>query len=299
MLTPRRVDPNDLFSPHYPTASPAAFGRRARTGGTSPDGLAATMRGGAIACAALAVVLALMFVRVPHDGRTVDAVLFALVNHAVAAGPLHEIQFTITDQELPEDVLAAGAVALWFIPGRSRRLRDLVLLAFGSAVVVYGIARVTQHFIDRPRPMMTAPMQLVIDPVIMGRVRDPVTNFGSLPSDHAALLAIAVVIAFAVNRRAAIVLTVFAVWASLYRIAIGFHWPSDVVAGALLGTAVTVLALRYRASAEPWLRRVHVLFHRRPAPAYAIAFVFLVDFAQSFPLTKTLAKALFHTRLFH
>jgi membrane-associated phospholipid phosphatase len=142
-------------------------------------------------------------------------------------------------------------------------------------------------------------MQLVIDPVTMSNVRHSVTNLGSLPSDHTALLAIAVVVAFAANRRAALVLAVFALWASLYRVAIGFHWPSDVVAGALLGTAVTVIMLRVRAFAQPWLRRVHLLFRRRPAPAYALAFFLLVDFAQSFPLTKTIAKALFHTRLFH
>ncbi len=112
-------------------------------------------------------------------------------------------------------------------------------------------------------------------------------------------MAIAVVVAFAVNRQAAIALMIFALWASAYRIAIGFHWPSDAVAGALLGTAVTVLLLHFRKFAEPWLRRVHLLFHRRPAPAYALAFFFLVDFSQSFPLTKTLVKALFHTRLFH
>jgi membrane-associated phospholipid phosphatase len=299
MLTRRRVDPNDVFSPHYPVASPAELTRRSRIGAT-PDRFAAVVRGGAIAAAVLAGALVLLFaVRVPHDGRTLDAVLLALLNHAIAAGPLHEIQFTVTDQELPDVVLAVGAVALWFTPRGNRALRDLVLLAFTSAVIVYATARVTQHFIDRPRPMLSVPMQLVIDPVTMSHVRDSVTNFGSLPSDHTALMAIAVVVAFAVNRQAAIALMIFALWASAYRIAIGFHWPSDAVAGALLGTAVTVLLLHFRKFAEPWLRRVHLLFHRRPAPAYALAFFFLVDFSQSFPLTKTLVKALFHTRLFH
>jgi len=251
-----------------------------------------------IASAAMAFVVVLLLRGHAH-GVLLDVLVLQAVNRAFAAGPLLPLQFTITDQELPEIIIAACAVGAWFTPRRNRTLRNVVLLAFSAAVATYIVARIVQHFGHRMRPLLEVPMQPLMDPTTMSGVRSMFTTMGSFPSDHTALLAIAVVAAFTVSRRVALALLVFALWAGLYRVAMGYHWPSDVVAGALLGTLVTIGVLRVRAAAEPALRRAQLVFRRWPAVAYAIAFFFLVDFSQSFPLTKTLAKALFGARLFH
>ncbi len=69
-----------------------------------------------------------------------------------------------------------------------------------------------------------------------------VSHLGSMPSLHAAnAFALAVVLSRAVPRLAPI-LYGFATLIALSRVVGGVHWPSDVVAGALFGSAVGLAA---------------------------------------------------------
>jgi len=94
--------------------------------------------------------------------------------------------------------------------------------------------------------------------VLAARTTDP-----SFPSDHAAA---AFAIAFAVlafSRRAGIAFLVAAALIALSRVALGMHYPSDVLAGALVGfgaaTLVTTLG-------RTWVVRLVVLVSRVTDP---------------------------------
>jgi undecaprenyl-diphosphatase len=130
-------------------------------------------------------------------------------------------------------------------------------------------------------------------------VRALFTHWGSMPSDHATLYAITTVIAFAVSRRAGVATAVIGGWSVLYRVAFGFHWPSDVVAGALIGTIMGILAVHFRPAAVPYLQPLLLRFERRPALMHALGFVILVDLAQAFAISKRIASLIFHARMFH
>jgi len=67
----------------------------------------------------------------------------------------------------------------------------------------------------------------------------------SFPSGHTSrVFAMATLIAFGTRRRVGAVAFVFAALVGLSRIYLGLHWPSDVLAGAVLGMALA-LALRW------------------------------------------------------
>jgi undecaprenyl-diphosphatase len=94
---------------------------------------------------------------------------------------------------------------------------------------------------DRPRPYIAHPEQ------------EPLRHAAldvSLPSGHAATsFAAAVVLARYVPPRVAPLLFVLAALVGWSRVYVGVHYPSDIVAGALLGVAVGLTAPRLLAAA--------------------------------------------------
>lgn len=128
--------------------------------------------------------------------------------------------------------LALGAI-LW----RHRWSALWPLLTAGVAVgsTDWLGARVLKPLLHRLRPCYALPPGSV-------RVWTHVANSGALPSLHAAnAFALAYVVARAVPRSWPWVYGLAALMA-VGRVVAGVHWPSDVVAGALLGTCVGALA---------------------------------------------------------
>lgn len=142
-----------------------------------------------------------------------------------------------TYAHVSEALFIAGVVAL-ALAGLVLRRRHVVVasalavIAAGGAVAV---AAVIARIVDRPRPF-------VADPHIhlfLAHARDP-----GFPSDHAtAAFAIAVVLLLRLGRWALPVLLAAAALA-VSRVLVGVHYPDDVLAGALLGTAAAILVCR-------------------------------------------------------
>lgn len=115
----------------------------------------------------------------------------------------------------------------------SRNARHGVIAAGAAAALALGLAQVISHLWERPRPYVAHPdlAHLFVPPSL-----DP-----SFPSDHAtAAFAIAVSI-FLRNRRIGAVAIAMAVVLAVARVAVGVHYPGDVLAGAALGTACALL----------------------------------------------------------
>lgn len=176
-----------------------------------------------------------------------DARLLLWLNHAVASRPwLYRVCLFLTDQGA-DILLVLTAAALWFWPARwtatapaggvvrpiTRRESRARLLTFGvGAMSAYIVARLIAISVDADRPFVT------FLPVrgLPGSF-DGLRTFGSFPSDHAALLA-ALPIAFARwDRRLGLFWAAAAVFLIAVRIGVGFHYPSDLLAGAALGLA--------------------------------------------------------------
>jgi undecaprenyl-diphosphatase len=151
----------------------------------------------------------------------------------------------------------AGASELLFIAGvvvlglaglllRRRRLVTasvLAVLAAGGGLVV---ASVLGGMIDRPRPFAAHPGAIH---AFLAHAPDP-----GFPSDHAtAAFAIAAVLLLVLGARTLPVLLA-AVALAVSRVLVGIHYPGDVIAGALLGSAAAAVVVLAARRWLPWAR---------------------------------------------
>jgi undecaprenyl-diphosphatase len=113
--------------------------------------------------------------------------------------------------------------------------RPWFLLALVTAdLAADGVSLALRQWIGRDRPPLVfeEPRPLVHVP-----------HTGAFPSGHASTaFASATVIAWA-SRRLAVPAYVLAAAIAWSRVYVGVHWPFDVIAGALLGTAIALLLL--------------------------------------------------------
>lgn len=121
-------------------------------------------------------------------------------------------------------------IIVWFWSAYSKKP---ALQAFFAGVLAWGINKIISNIIDRPRPYEAA---LDIKEAIFHR---PDYSF---PSDHMALLAsIALAFYLVGYKKLAVFWWILTAVIGISRIIAGVHYPSDIIAGAVLGTIVTWL----------------------------------------------------------
>ena len=120
-------------------------------------------------------------------------------------------------------LIAHGPQAAW---------RRAALTAVLSAGLALAVGKMISEAVDRARPFVADPHGVHL---FSGHTADP-----GFPSDHAtAAFAIATAIVLR-KRGAGIVALAAAAVLSLGRVAIGVHYPTDVLAGAALGAAAAL-----------------------------------------------------------
>jgi undecaprenyl-diphosphatase len=146
------------------------------------------------------------------------------------------------------EALFLATLAIVFLAARGERFaswRRAAVAAGLSAGLGLAVGKAISEVVDRARPFVADSHGVHL---FSSHAADP-----GFPSDHAtAAFAIAVAILLR-SRRWGVVALIAATVLSLGRVAIGVHYPSDVLAGALLGAAAALLlwapALRSRIDA--------------------------------------------------
>ncbi len=154
--------------------------------------------------------------------------------------------FGVVLAKFAPEIWAAIFLALWFWPPYHRtRARRAVIYAVVAGVLALVINVAVSHLAPyRPRPFVLEPHRVH---QLVQHARD-----SAFPSDHAAGsfgFAIGLLSAGLLDGVMALGLAVAVAWG---RVFVGLHWATDVLFGALVGTAAGLAVLRARKRLE-WL----------------------------------------------
>ena len=187
--------------------------------------------------------------------QSLDASLFHFINRSLSNPLFDWLMPILSGNEVMHwfalCIVAALVSALWFGNARVRlcALMVFLVIALGDPLVVNTI----KHAVARPRPCVA------LSDVVqrLGRA-----GSGSMPSAHAANWFAATMVVFLFYRRSLWFMLPMALAVSFSRVYNGVHYPSDVLAGAILGAgygAAGMVALQtvWNRAGEKWFPLWH------------------------------------------
>jgi undecaprenyl-diphosphatase len=186
---------------------------------------------------------------------------------------------------IEESNLLKGGLALaliwwaWFRYEKSSDKREFLLFGFVSSTFALLLGRALSLLIPfRERPLQNPNYHFQIPYSVTGSVH----SWNSSPSDHAVLFFCLAASLWMVSRRLGVLAMCHAFFVvCLPRIYVGYHYPTDILAGAMLGVAAALVsrltALR-KIITRPVLHWVEI----HPATAYAVAFMWTFEVAELF-----------------
>lgn len=168
----------------------------------------------------------------------------------------------------------------WFhesVPSTNKR--EVLCFALVSSCFALLLGRALALCIPfRERPLRNAALHFQIPYTVGGDVH----SWNSCPSDHAILFFCLATCLWMISWRLGLAAMIHAVFViSLPRVYVGYHYPTDIVAGALLGTGSALacrssgLRRRLSAPAFQWMQT-------HPASFYAFAFAATFEVAELF-----------------
>ena len=147
---------------------------------------------------------------------------------------------TIFFAEYSQYVLAL--IVLYLALSSQKWLKVSIIAVLSAVVARLGIKQLVLLFIHRARPFVSHPE---IHPLINSPISE---NLQSFPSGHAIFFfALAMVIYFN-NKKWGIFFFVSAILMGIARIAVGVHYPTDILGGAVLGIICGWLTYKYISS---------------------------------------------------
>lgn len=126
----------------------------------------------------------------------------------------------------------------WFHPGKAReQIRQVALLTLCAACAAVVAGQILQRVLPpRLRPLYTPDLGLTIPHSVNP---DILSGLSSFPSDHAVLFFALAVGLGRISRRAGILLLFHAaIVVALPRVYLTYHYPTDILAGAIIGGSI-------------------------------------------------------------
>ncbi|RDS81170.1 phosphatase PAP2 family protein [Dyella monticola] len=181
---------------------------------------------------------------------------------------------------------------IWFRDGpTARRDKEIVTATMVATFVALFVGRFMAHWLPfRLRPFSNPALMMRFPAEASACSGHALRTWSSFPSDHAMMwCAVATGIFLASRRLGAIAFIYALVFICLPRVYLGMHYPTDVLAGIVLGVAICLLfnypALRHRIAtpALDWSIKYQGVF-------YALVFLLSFELASQFDELRSLTE---------
>ena len=159
-----------------------------------------------------------------------DEPIFYFINQSVK-NDLFDLLFPFITR-LAEPASFISLCVILFLFGRYRAKLTSVLILL-TTYATYIAAQVLKETINRPRPM-----DVYSNISVFGSVQ-----YSSFPSTHSALIATIVTLLIFRYKKSCFILLPIGLLVGISRIYLGHHYPSDVIAGFILGSVTAILLL--------------------------------------------------------
>lgn len=197
------------------------------------------------------------------------------------------VAFLSVDHMLKGGVLMLFVWWAWFrSEGRPSKERDHIIATMISCVVALAIGRMLVILLPfRIRPLHEPALNFVSP---YGVSEDALAKLSSFPSDHAVLFFALVTGLFFVSRAlGALALVYTALVVALPRMYLGLHYPTDILAGAAVGVAVSWLGNKYLVGSHT-VRSIENFSWHRANYFYPVLFLVTYQIADLFEGSRAL-----------
>lgn len=155
----------------------------------------------------------------------IDVKIFYFFNNLAGQWPVLDQLFVFFGYYFPYFLAAAFLLILYFFKYSNReRWQMFLTVAISTIVARFGVVSFIRLFYQRPRPFLEYPVHQLI-----------AKNEFSFPSGHAAFFFAMAVAIYFYNKKWGAWFFAGAVLISLARVAAGIHYPTDILAGAIIG----------------------------------------------------------------
>jgi undecaprenyl-diphosphatase len=155
-----------------------------------------------------------------------DAYALSLLNGLVTTSLALDGILIFLAQDLPYVLIALFMAYVFFcFKGRGRLTPTIIALA--AIGIARGAAELIRFFYHRPRPFIAAPIAHLLT-----------NDSWSFPSGHASAFFALSAVAYGFDKRLGIAFFTASLVMGLARVAVGVHYLSDIIGGAVLGAVV-------------------------------------------------------------
>lgn len=217
-------------------------------------------------------------------------ILLTLNHHAFPVEFVNRSISGLSEMRILTGILLASLFwYLWF-ECQSDSARTGLLLGFGAAIAAVILSRGLQLALPTHlRPLDTPLLRFKPPP---GSEITKLNGWDSFPSDHACLYFALAAVIWRQSRALGLFALMPALLGTLPRIYLGYHYPSDIVAGAVLGILIVILVENY--GPEAFAHRV-LLFERQSSGMfYFLGFLLTYSVGTLFDDVRSFGLGLAH-----